>query len=168
MKALLKDRKILYSLSGLTVFCIALALGLGFLSSERKGLMLLKDQRKEMVMLGDEFSALRQRIDAVEGKKNLANVQGINQAVDEVFSSIGLRDRVKGIRSTGTKETKDGIEEEADVSIEKISMNEMLNMFYRIENAPMILTVRKATIKKSFENPELLNITLILSFLKMK
>jgi hypothetical protein len=130
--------------------------------------MLLKDQRKEMVMLGDEFSALRQRIDAVEGKKNLANVQGINQAVDEVFSSIGLRDRVKGIRSTGTKETKDGIEEEADVSIEKISMNEMLNMFYRIENAPMILTVRKATIKKSFENPELLNITLILSFLKMK
>jgi hypothetical protein len=32
----------------------------------------------------------------------------------------------------------------------------------------MILTVKKATIKKSFENPELLNITLSLSFLKTK
>lgn len=47
-------------------------------------------------------------------------------------------------------------------------MNEMANIFYRIEHAPMILTVKKATIKQSFENPELLNITLDLSFLKTK
>ena len=32
----------------------------------------------------------------------------------------------------------------------------------------MVLTVKKVTIKKSFENPELLNISLILSFLKNK
>jgi hypothetical protein len=44
----------------------------------------------------------------------------------------------------------------------------MINVFYRIENAPMVLTVKKATIKKSFENPELLNITMVLSFLKAK
>jgi len=37
-----------------------------------------------------------------------------------------------------------------------------------IEHAPMILTVRKVTVKQSFENPELLNITLMLSFLKTK
>lgn len=47
-------------------------------------------------------------------------------------------------------------------------MNEMVNIFYRIENAPMILTIKKATVKKSFENPELLNISLVLSFLNPK
>jgi len=32
----------------------------------------------------------------------------------------------------------------------------------------MILTIKKVTVKQSFENPELLNITLMLSFLKTK
>jgi len=34
-----------------------------------------------------------------------------------------------------------------------------------IEDAPMMLSLRRVTIKKTFENPELLNATLILSFL---
>ena len=72
------------------------------------------------------------------------------------------------MRVSDIAEVKDGFEEEADISVEKVTMNEMVNIFYRIENAPMILTVKKASIKKSFDNPELLNISLILSFLKPK
>jgi hypothetical protein len=90
------------------------------------------------------------------------------QAVDEVFSSIGLRDKVKTVKSTGKRETRDGFEEEADISIEKVTMNEMVNILYRIERAPMVLTIKKATIKKSFESPELLNLMLVVSFLKAK
>jgi hypothetical protein len=95
-------------------------------------------------------------------------VQGVLQAVDEVFSSVSLKDKVKTVKNTGKRETKDGIEEEADVSVEKVTMNEMVNIFYRIDHAPMILTVKKVTVKQSFENPELLNIILMLSFLKTK
>jgi hypothetical protein len=84
------------------------------------------------------------------------------------FLSVGLRDKVKTVKSAGKRELKEGTEEDADISIEKVSMNEMVNIFYKIENAPMILIIKKATIKKSFENPELLNITLSLSFLKTK
>jgi hypothetical protein len=60
-----------------------------------------------MTMLKDEFLSLRQRIDAVESKKNLSGVQGIVQAVDEVFSSIGLRDRVKTVKSRQKKRRMD-------------------------------------------------------------
>jgi len=164
----MKHKRTLYFLSVLVIFAIILTVAANFLSSKRRELKLLKDQHKELTMLKDEFLSLRQRIDAVESRKNLSGVQGIVQAVDEVFSSIGLRDKVKTVKSTGKKETKDGFEEEADISVEKVSMNEMINVFYRIENAPMVLTVKKATIKKSFENQELLNITLVLSFLKTK
>ena len=121
-----------------------------------------------MIIVKDEFLSLKQRIDAVESKKNLSNVQGIVQAVDEVFLSIGLKDKVKTVKSTGRRDMKDGFEEEAELQIEKVSMNEMVNIFYKIENAPMVLTIKKASIKKSFENPELLNIILTLSFLKAK
>ena len=168
MTDLLKNRKILSLITGILVFIFLVAYGMHMLSSERKELKMLKEQQKEMLILKDEFLSLRQRIGLVEDRKNLSNTQGIAQAVDEVFSSISLRDKVKTVKSAGKRELKEGTEEDADISIEKVSMNEMLNIFYKIENAPMILTVKKATIKKSFENPELLNITLSLSFLKTK
>ncbi len=168
MRSLLKDRRYIYFIAGLVIVIIAATLAVRQLSSERRELKLLKEQRKEMLGLKDEFLSLSQRVTAVEGKKNLTNVQGVVQAVDDVFSSAGLKDKLKSVKSAGKREVKDGFEEEADISIEKVSMNEMVNIFYRIENAPMILTIKKATVKKSFENPELLNISLVLSFLKPK
>lgn len=168
MRELAKRRGLVFFWAGLAVLVLMVFLAVSLLLSEKKELKQLKDQRKEMMTLRDDFIALRQNINLVEGKKRLSNVQGVVQAVDEVFSSIGLRGKVKDIKSTGKRETKDGFEEQADISVEKVSMNEMLNILYRIDRAPMILTVKKASIKKSFESPELLNLTLELSFLKAK
>jgi hypothetical protein len=158
----------IYVLAGSVLFIILLVFGINQISSARKDLKLLRDQQKEMVLLKAEYVSLKQNIDAVQGRTNLSNIQGIAQAVDEVFSSIGLRDRVKTVKTAGRRESTDGIEEEADIAIEKVTMNEMINIFYKIEHAPMVLTVKKATIKKSFENPELLNISLLISFLRTK
>lgn len=168
MRELLKDKRFIYGSSGLIGFIIIVALGINLLSAERRELKLLKEQRKEMLTLKEEFILLKQRVDAVESKKKLSSVQGIVQAVDEVFLPLGLKDKVKTVKLTGERETKEGFEEEADIYIEKVSMNEMVNIFYKIRNAPMALTIKKAGIKKSFENPELLNLTLTLSFLKSK
>ena len=168
MTDLLKNRRIISFSAVLISFLILAALGIKMLSSQTKELHQLQGQRKEMAVLRDEFLSLQQKIQTVENRKNLTNVQGVLQAVDEVFSSVGLKDKVKTVKNTGKRETKDGIEEEADVSVEKVTMNEMVNIFYRIDHAPMILTIKKVTVKQSFENPELLNITLMLSFLKIK
>lgn len=168
MREFLRNRRLLYIASGLIIFIIISAFGINQLASAKKELQQLKDQRKEIMMMHGEYISLKQKIDAVESRKNLTNVQGIIQAVDEVFSSIGLKDKVKTVKATGKRESKDGYEEEADIYIEKVTMNETVNIFYRIENAPMVLTIKKATVKKSFENPELLNISLSLSFLKTK
>ena len=168
MKDLLKNRQLIAFSAVLISFLILAALGVNMLSSQKKELHQLQEQRKEMVLLRDEFLSLQQKIQTVENRKNLTNMQGVLQAVDEVFSSLGLKDKVKSVKNTGKKETKDGIEEDADVSVEKVTMNEMVNIFYRIDHAPMILTVKKVTVKQSFDNPELMNITLMLSFLKTK
>jgi thioredoxin-related protein len=168
MREMMKDKKIIFGIAGLVLFIIMISVALTTLANERKDLLQLKEQRKEMIALKDVLLLLSRKVHNVEAKKELSNVQGIPQAVEEVFSSVGLKDRVKTVKSTGKRETKDGFEEEADVYIEKVTMNETINIFYRIRNAPMILTIKKVSIKKSFENPELLNISLILSFLKSK
>jgi len=168
MRDMMKNRKIMLGIAGLVIFIVMISFALTILANERRDLLRLKEQRKEMIVLKDSLMLLSLKVRSVEAKKELSNVQGIAQAVEEVFSSVGLKDRVKTVKSTGKRETKDGFEEEADVFIEKVTMNEMVNIFYRIKNAPMVLTVKKITIKKSFESPELLNISLILSFLKSK
>jgi hypothetical protein len=168
LTALLKQKKAIYLIVGLIVFITVLTILTSLLSAGRRELGMLKDQRKEMTALRGEYLSLREKVDLVEGKKNLSRVEGVVQAVDEVFSSIGLKNKVKTVKSTGKKEIMDGFEEDADVNLEKVTMNEMINIFYRIENAPMVLTVKKAVVKKSFENPELLNVSLSVSFLKTK
>jgi general secretion pathway protein M len=164
----LKDKRLVAVLLGLALFIVLIAFGLNMLSSERKELQSLKGQLMEMITLKDEFMRLKQQVDSVEMKKNLVGAQGIVQAIDNVFQPLGLKEKVKSVKPGGKREIREGFEEEADVVLEKVTMNEMANIFYRIEHAPMILTVKKAAIKKSFENPELLNITLVLSFLKTK
>ncbi|NWF76010.1 MAG: hypothetical protein HXY53_05475 [Nitrospirae bacterium] len=166
MKGLLKNRRFLIVIIVILVFIFLCAYELSILSSAKKELNTLKSQQKDMIMLREEFLSLKKKMDYVEDKKNLSQVQGIIQAVDDVFLSLGLKDRVGSIKSTGKIETKEGIIEDAEVSIEKVTMNEMVNIFYKIKNVPMRLTIKKVSIKKAFENPELLNINLSLSFLK--
>ena len=168
MTGFMKDRRVVIFLSGLTVFVIVFVIGINLLSADKKALKNLKDQKQEMMTLKDELLTLQQKIQATESRKNLTATQGVVQAIDDVFVPVGLKDRIKTVKATGKREGRDGFEEEADVYIEKVTMNEMVNILYRIENAPMILTIKKITIKKSFENPELMNISLILSFLKTK
>jgi general secretion pathway protein M len=163
-----KDKRVVGSLAGLIVFVLIAFYGIHYLSSAKRELTMLREQRNEMLRMKDEYLALKQQTDSVEGRKNLSGPQGIVQAMDEVFQFMGLKDKIKTLKSTGKKEVKGGFQEDADLSIEKVTMNEMVNILYRIENAPMVLTMKKITIKKSFENPELLNISLVLSFLKTK
>ena len=155
-------------LSTLAIFIILIVLGMKILVSDTKELQSMRGQLAEMILLKDEFILLKQQVDSVEMKKNLAGAQGIVQAVDNVFQPLGLKDKVKSVKPGEKREIREGFEEEAVVSVEKVNMNEMANIFYKIEHVPMVLTVKKATIKKSFENPELLNLTLTLSFLKTK
>lgn len=128
----------------------------------------LRSQQREMLALSEEYAGLKTALESVEGKKSLAKVEGIVQAVDEVFKSMGLGQKIKSVKSTGTREKKFALEEEAEVSVEKVTMNEMINILYKIENAPMILSVRKASIKTSFDSPSLLNITMTIGLIKPK
>jgi uncharacterized protein YoxC len=150
----------------LIILTIFLIYAVHLLSSERKELKLLREERKEMLSLKHEFTTLSHRINALEMKKDISHVSGIMEATDDVFSSLGLKDKMKTVKSLGAREVNEGLKEEADIYIEKVTMNEMVNIFYTIEHSPMVLTVEKATIKKSFEDPELLNISLTLSFFR--
>jgi type II secretory pathway component PulM len=75
---------------------------------------------------------------------------------------------VKGEKAIGTRELAVGTEETAEVQIEKVTMNELVNFLYALDEAPVMLTVRRASVKRTFEDPGLFNLTLTLSLLQKK
>jgi hypothetical protein len=152
-------------IAGLAVLCIIMA---DVSVSLKKENAQVKTQQGEMRALRNEYLARKGAIDMVESRKSLTRADGVIQAVDEVFRSLGLSQNVKSVKSTGSIEKKYAFEEQADVQVEKVNMNEMTNILYKLENAPMVLSIKKATIKTSFENPTLLNLSLTLDFIKPK
>ncbi|MBI3592861.1 MAG: hypothetical protein HY099_05220 [Nitrospirae bacterium] len=161
------DKRLLTAVAtALSVILCVIALNLS-LSSEKE-LKNLKNRQKELALLKNEYLSLKNRIDVVEGKLALTNVKGVVQAVEEVFLSLKLKQKLKSVKPVAVKEIKGAVEEEAEVQVEKTDMNEMVNIFYRIENAPMSIFIKKTNVRASFENPALLDITMTIALIRPK
>jgi len=159
------DRRIFIIAGAVAAICLCLGMA-GVARSLKTENTVLKAKKKELALLKDETLALKIRVDAAESRKSLTRVAGVVQAVDEIVKSLGVGQKVKSVKSLGVRDRQYAVEEEAEVQLEKVSMNEMVNIFFRIENAPMVLALKKTTIKTSFENPSLLNISCIITLVR--
>lgn len=160
-------RKILLAagIGAVLVFCFFL---LNLSLAGKRELKSLHERQKELAVLGEEVKRLRERVTRVEGKATVTQVKGILQAVDEVFRPLGLKQKIQSVKQTGSREIKEMVEEEAEIRMEKLDMNEMVNLFYRIENAPLLLSLRKTSVKTSFDAAARLDITLTIALIRPK
>lgn len=149
-------------------FAVSIVVFLVLSGSSSKELAKLTSQRAELNAVKSEYASLKTRVQAIESKKNLSKTTGVVSALDEIVLSLGLKGRLKSAKLSGTKDIKDGIEEEADIQIEKLSMNETANLLYRLENAPMILVIKRITMRPSFDEPTLLNLSMTISLVRNK
>jgi hypothetical protein len=137
--------------------------------SLRKEIQVLKNKIKEMTVLNKEYTNLRDSIYVLENRMSLTKVAGTAQALDDIFSSLGMKGKMKSVKSFGTREIKNSMKEErAEVLIERINMNELINMLFKIKDAPMLLSIKKINMKKSFENPELIDVTMTVALFARK
>ncbi len=159
------DRRIVIAAGIVAAFCLCLIMA-GVTRSLKTENNALKAKKKELAALKDETLALKGRVDASEARKSLTRVAGVVQAIDEIVKSLGISQKVKSVKSLGSRDRQYAVEEEAELQLERLSMNEMVNLFFRIENAPMVLALKKTTVKTSFDNPSLLNISCIVTLVK--
>ncbi|HAM51030.1 MAG TPA: hypothetical protein DCP92_10205 [Nitrospiraceae bacterium] len=157
------DRVSIILLAVLLTLIIVIVPMLVMEKASRKEADSLQAKLKEFSALSADYKSLKGRIDFLEQRKSLTKMDGIPQAVDEVAASVGLKAKISGVKAMGSQEITGGTEESAEVQIEKVTMNDLVNILYKIENAPMMLSVRRIAMKKTFENPELLNVTMTLS-----
>jgi hypothetical protein len=148
----------------LTVLYILIIPGLLWERSEGITLSTRKAKYNEFATLTGEYRSLKEGINAIERKKTLTKTNSIAKAIGDISQSLGIEGKVKSIKGTGTRTVPGQMSEEtAEIQTEKIDMGEMIQLIYKMENAPMILAIKKVVIKKSFENPELLDVTVTVS-----
>jgi hypothetical protein len=124
----------------------------------------LRSRMHEFSDLIREYNKLEFEISTIEGKNSLSKIGGIIQALDEVLISMDIKEKMKSIKGIESRNIGEQINEEsAEVQIEKLTMNELVHIFYKIENAPMILSIKKLSVKKSFATPERLDLNMTVS-----
>lgn len=132
----------------------------------RRDAQALAEGQKELLAYAAQYRELNQAISDIEARGHSAQVTGIVEAVDRIFTPLGIKDKVKSVKNlppgTGVKEDR------AEVAVQAVSMNELVNALYSIEAAPMLLVVQKASIRASFERKDTLNVTLTLSLVTPK
>lgn len=114
-----------------------------------------------------EYNTLKDQMDEFRRRSGLSPKQGIIYALDGLFTGTGVKDKVATVNPLETK-TMDGFtSEQAEVTLKKLDLNETVNLLYRIENAPMLLTVKEADFRSSFSAPTL-DIRLVLALTRAK
>lgn len=129
--------------------------------SARRELSALKKKYKDFSASAGEYRSIEERLSAIERRKTLTKTTSIAQAMGDISRSLGMEGKVISIKGMGTRKIPNRMNEEtAEIKIEKLTINEMVQLIYKIENAPLILAMKTIVIKKSFENPELLDVTM--------
>ncbi|MDA8172753.1 MAG: hypothetical protein M0Z48_13095 [Nitrospiraceae bacterium] len=118
-----------------------------------------------------QYMALRAGRDEFTRRAALSPSQGILKAVDDIFTGMGLKEKIATLKSLDTSQINGQINglisEQAEITLKQVNLNETVNLLYRIENAPMLLTIRQAEFKNSFSAPAL-DIRLVLALTRKK
>ncbi len=167
MNRIISNKNIFYFAVLILLLSILIISGFKQLHDDKRELLSLRTQQREISEIKNRISYLNHKVSFYESKKKAGNA-AIIQISDEIFSSMGLKNKLKSIKNSLTSNTIDGLEETAEITVEKISMNELLNILYRIENHSSLLSLKRISIKKDFENPQLLNINMLISNIRQK
>lgn len=123
----------------------------------------LRNKQQEFQRTASEFKSLRAAVDSFEQRSSVP-AGTATQTVSELLNLPGTKARTKSMKSMGIKDAGDRLKEESfEVQLEKLTLNDLINVCYRIEQAPGRIVLKAAQMKRSFENPDLLEATLTLS-----
>lgn len=158
----------LLPLAALVASALVFGLCLSFMLSEARELEDAKETLSSIETLGAEYLGLKRETSRLETRMRFKKSEGIIQVVEQAMESLGLKDKIASVKPEGSKDLGYAAEETAEVKLEKLTMNEAVNALYAIERSASLFIVRKAELKKPFDSPDRLNITLTLSLASSK
>lgn len=154
-----------YKTAGLILLLIIISVT-GILLKD-KGEKELQYQKKRLIefrSLMDEYRSLKDELSRTEKR---TGTKALIDEINSLLNTTGIKGKVRSLKQVQKKETPLGTIEESELILERLTMNELANILYQIDQSRS-LSVSRINIKRTFESPELLNLTVMLSSMKGK
>lgn len=118
---------------------------------------------KELLSLKVSYRTAKITSDMLKGRMaTLRPDDSPAKAIDE----IGIKGKGLKIAPVKGEERPGFIEDAADVRIEGLTLNEAINLVYRLEKGGRPLMVKKANLRMRFDDPSRCDVALIIALLK--
>ncbi|MBF0608147.1 MAG: hypothetical protein SFH39_03105 [Candidatus Magnetobacterium sp. LHC-1] len=89
---------------------------------------------------------------------------GLLQGIGEVMSSLGLKEKRSTIALQAQRAFMEFREENAELKINGVSLNELVNVLYKMEHGSTGLFIRRLNMKKGFSDPTKFDVTVDVSY----
>jgi general secretion pathway protein M len=117
-----------------------------------------------------EMMLLKQRHrEASSGAQKLSNRLSAVTADDspaKLFEEIGIKGKSSQIKPLKGEDRPGYLEDAAEIRIEGLSANEMVNLLHRLEKGAKPVVIKKANLKTRYDDPAKLDVTLNIALLK--
>ena len=152
-------------------YCIAALLLLAIVYSALHD-RIVKLEKKRVSREADlsEMMLLKQRHrEASAGAQKLSNrlsAVTVEDSVAKLIEEIGITGKSSQIKPLKGEDRPGFVEDAAEVKIEGLSANEMVNLLHRLEKGVKPVVIKKANLKTRYDDPAKLDVTLTIALLK--
>lgn len=146
---------------------LAAAVGWSTLNSKVQALEKKRSAReavlKELLPLKATYLAARQSSDQLNGR--IASLRP-DDSPAKLIEDTGIKGKSVKIAPLKGEDRSGFTEDAADIRIEGLTFNEVINMLYRLERGNRPVVIKKSNIRVRFDDPSRCDLSLILALLK--
>jgi hypothetical protein len=117
----------------------------------------------EIRTLTGDAVKMRKLVESKEKKIGLRKTKGVVSTLEQVLNNLGLKAKV--IKPLKKQKVNIFTEDNAELEIHDTDLNSIVNLLYKIENSPVPMKIKNASIRTTFENPDKFILKLTVSLL---
>ncbi|MFA7404372.1 MAG: hypothetical protein WC007_10275 [Pelobacteraceae bacterium] len=149
------------------IVLLAVAVGWSALSAKVQALEKKRASResvlKELLPLKAAYMSARRSSDQLSGR--MASLLP-DDSPAKIIEEIGIKGKSVKIVPVKGEDRSGFVEDAADIRIEGVTLNEAINLLYRLEKGSRPLVIKKCNLRVRFDDPSRCDLSLILALLK--
>ncbi len=127
-----------------------------------------KADAARFIALEEEYLGLKAAYDEVANRAFLSGAESTVSVIEGLAGGVGVKDRITGLKPLEETETLGYVDSKVEARLKGVDLNQLVNLLFRIENHRALLVVRAFSMKSTFEDPELYEITMTISHIVKK
>ncbi len=111
----------------------------------------LTKQITEISSMTEGVIQMKHLVESREKKMGVSRTRGIVSTMEQILGTLSLKAKV--IKPLNKKKLNEFMEENAEIEIQDIDLNSIVNLLYKIDTSPSPMKINSAAINATFEDP---------------